>query len=130
MRKKITVLIVIFFLCFIGFTMFYNGFLGIESITIQKEDEPFQEGKVITDKDKIAIITGILNRANHITHTAYKLAIKPTYKIQLTYKDKSTEVLYVIENFDKDITLLDSDQGDYYKISEKQMKKILELLLK
>ncbi|MFJ7858940.1 hypothetical protein ACIQZM_13695 [Peribacillus sp. NPDC097206] len=40
------------FIFVIGFDMFYNGFLKIESMTIQKYDEAFEDGKTTTDKEK------------------------------------------------------------------------------
>ena len=129
MKKKILILIMIVFIFVIGFNMFYNGFSEIESMTIQKYDEPFEDGKTTTDKEKIATITGILNRANHLPkNIEYKLAGEPTYKIQLIYNDKNTEVIHVYENFDKNTTLLISNENGYYKINEKQTQKILELL--
>jgi hypothetical protein len=97
-------------------------------MTIQKYDEAFEDGKTITDKGKIATITGILNKANQL-NAEYKIATEPRYKIQLIYKDKSTEVIYVIEKFGKNKTLLSSNKKGYYKINDKQTQKILELLL-
>ena len=69
-----------------------------------------------------------MNRANDLNET-YKLAGKPTYKIQLIYKDKSVEVIDIYENFDKNDTLLCSDKNGYYKISDNQTQKLFELLL-
>lgn len=51
------------------------------------------------------------------------------YKIQLKYKDGQIEVLYVYENFRKNITLFVSDVRDNYKINNKQANELLDLLL-
>lgn len=126
--KKIFILILFVIIIVIGFNMFYNGFSKIEEITIQKYDEAFEYGKTTSDKRKIAAVTGILNRANDLNET-YKLAGEPTYKIQLIYKDKSKEVIDVLENFDKEETLLSSDKNGYYKISDNQTHKLFDLLL-
>lgn len=126
--NKIFLLIIFVILIVISFTMFYNGFSKIEEITIQKYDEVFEYGKTTSDKRTIAAVTGILNRANDLNET-YKLAGKPTYKIQLIYKDKSVEVIDIYENFDKNATLLSSDKNGYNKISDNQTQKLFELLL-
>ena len=129
MKKSIIILISIIFLSIFGFTVFFNGFYNIESITLQKPDESFETGEKITDKKKISTITGILNRANH-SKSRYKMAIDPEYKIQIIYKNNSKEidVLQVYTSFDKDKTLLSSDSGDSYIISTKQTKKLLNAL--
>lgn len=126
--KKIFLLIIFVILIVISFNMFYNGFSKIEEITIQKYDEEFEYGKTTSDRRAIAAVTGILNRANDLNET-YKLAGKPTYKIQLIYKDKSIEVIDIYENFDKNETLLSSDKNGYYKISDNQTQKLFKLLL-
>ena len=126
--KKIFLLIIFVILIVISFNMFYNGFSKIEEITIQKYDEVFEYGKTTNDRRTIAAITGILNRANDLNEE-YKLAGKPTYKIQLIYKDKSLEVIDIYENFGKNATLLSSDKNGYYKISNNQTQMLLELLL-
>ena len=128
MKKKILILIILVFIFVIGFNRFYNGFSKIESMTIQKYDEAFEDGKTTTDKGEIATIRGILNKANHL-NAEYKIATKPRYKIQLIYKDKSTEVFDVIEVFGKNKTLLSSNKNGYYEINDKQTQTILELLL-
>ncbi|MFJ7858939.1 hypothetical protein ACIQZM_13690 [Peribacillus sp. NPDC097206] len=69
-----------------------------------------------------------MNKANHL-NAEYKIATEPGYKIQLTYKDKSTEVIDVIEEFGKNKTLLSSNKNGYYEVNDKQTQKILELLL-
>ncbi|KQL18391.1 hypothetical protein [Cytobacillus solani] len=127
MKKGIIILISIVVLCFVGFKVFFNGFSNIESITLQKPDEPFETGEKITDKKKIGTITGILNRANH-SKSRYKMAIDPEYKMQIVYKNnsKEIEILQVYPGFGKDKTLLSSDTGDSYIISSKQTKKLLE----
>lgn len=126
--KKIVLLIIFVILIVISFNMFYNGFSKIEEITIQKYDEVFEYGKTTSDRRAIAAVTGILNRANDLNET-YKLAGKPTYKIQLIYKDKSVEVIDIYGNFGKNETLLSSDKNGYYKISDNQTQKLFELLL-
>lgn len=105
----------------------YNGFAKIESIIIQKYDEPFEKGTNITNEEKIDLVIGILNRANYLPNTEFKLAIEPTYKLQLINRDGSSEIIKIYEDFDKNTTLLSSDKRGYYKISEKQSKKIIEL---
>lgn len=125
--KKIVLLIIFVILIVISFNMFYNGFSKIEEITIQKYDEVFEYGKTTSDRRAIAAVTGILNRANDLNEE-YKLAGKPTYKIQLIYKDKSVEVIDIYENFGKNETLLSSDKNGYYKISDNQTQKLFELL--
>lgn len=127
MKKGIIILLSIVVLCFVGFKVFFNGFYNIESITLQKPDEPFETGEKITDKKKIGTITGILNRANH-SKSRYKMAIEPKYKIQIIYKNnsKEIEILHVFTGFDKNKTLLSSDTGDSYIISSKQTKKLVE----
>jgi hypothetical protein len=131
MKRKVIIFTVVTIFCFIGYSMFYNGFSGVKSVTIQENDKSFEDGKKTTDKEIIGTITGILNRSNKITHTEYKLAIEPKYKIQLEYKDTSKEVLHLYEGFNKNETLISSDKSNnYYKINEKQTKKIIQLLLK
>ena len=110
------------------FSFLDNGFSGIQSIRIQQHNEPINEGKITTDKEKIKTITGILNRSNRVTGN-YEMAYNYNYEIQLKYKDGKTEVLYVYKNFGKNITLFVSDVSDTYKISNKQANKILDLLL-
>ena len=129
MKKIIIYSIIAILLGALGFSFFYNGFSGIQSITIQKYDEPFSKGNITTDKKKIKTITGILNRSNRITDN-YELAHNPYYKIQLKYKDDKTEILYIHKNFDQDTTLIVSDIRDNYKVNGKQINKILDLLLK
>jgi hypothetical protein len=130
MKRKIIIFTVVALFCLMGYSLLYNGFFGVKSITIQENDKSFEDGKKTTDKEIIGTITGILNRANKITNTHYSLAIEPTYKIQLEYKDKNKEVLYFYEGFDTNETLIASDiSNNYYKINEKQTKKIIQLLL-
>lgn len=129
MKKNILILIMLVFIFVLGFNMFYNGFSKIESMSIQKYDEAFEDGKTTTDKGKIATITGILNKANHLKNEEYKIATEPRYKIQLIYKDKSMEVIDVIEKFGKNKTLLSSNKNGYYKINDKQTQTIVDLLL-
>ena len=126
MKKNLIIVISIVVLGYVGFKVFYNGFSNIESVIIQKPDEPFETGKIIIDKEKIATFTRILNRANH-SKSRYKMAIDPKYKIQILYKNTSKEVLHVFGGFGKDKTLLSSDSGDSYIISAKQTKKLLEI---
>ncbi|MCA1060339.1 hypothetical protein LCL96_15475 [Rossellomorea aquimaris] len=99
-------------------------------MTIQEYDETFEDDEKITDQEIIATVTGILNRSNKITNTHYKLAVQPTYKLQLEYKE-TKEVLYLHEGFDTNETLISGDSRDhYYKINQKQTDKIVQLLLK
>ncbi|MCA1065354.1 hypothetical protein QTG56_07200 [Rossellomorea sp. AcN35-11] len=130
MKKKLIISIIVALFCLMGYSMFYNGFFRVESISIQENDQSFKDGKKTTDKVIVRTITGILNRANKISKTHYKMAIEPTYKIQLEYKDQNKEVLYIYEGFDTNETLIASDNSNnYYKINEKQTKKIIQLLL-
>jgi hypothetical protein len=130
MKRKVIIFTIIALFCFIGYSMLFNGFSGVKSITIQEYDKTFEDDKKKTDKEIVAEITGILNRANKITNTQYELATEPKYKIQLEYKDKNKEVLYFYEGFANNVTLISSDiSPNYYKISEKQTKKIFQLLL-
>jgi hypothetical protein len=129
-KKGIFVLLVLIFAGIVGYNILYNGFSDIKTITIQTYEEPFEQGKVTTDQEKIDEITGILNRADHISGVEYKIGGKPKYKILLTFADKRTETMDILENFDLDTTLLISDKGDYYKISQKNIKRIKTLLLK
>ena len=110
--------------------MFNNGFSEIESIVIQKFDEPFEKGKRTVDREEIETVRGILNRSDHIMFTRYEFASEPEYKIQLTYQDKSRGELYLHKNFSKNTTMITSNLGDYYKINSKQTKIILDILLK
>ncbi|WGG46559.1 hypothetical protein [Rossellomorea sp. DA94] len=129
--KKI-ILTVLFVLLFglISYSMLYNGFTGVKSMTIQTYDESFDEVKPVTDPEIISTVTGILNRSNKITHTRYKIAIEPTYKLKLV-DQKSEEILYLHEGFDKNETLISSDRREhYYKINQKQTDKIVQLLSK
>ncbi|ANU10816.1 hypothetical protein A1A1_15378 [Planococcus antarcticus DSM 14505] len=80
--------------------------------------EAFEEEKTTTDRKKIAAVRGILNKASHL-NAEYKIATEPRYKIQLIYKDRSTEVIDVIEEFGKNKTLLSSDKNEYYEINDK-----------
>ncbi|MFU8692690.1 hypothetical protein ACNA6I_23030 (plasmid) [Rossellomorea sp. FS2] len=123
MKRKVMISIILTLLCFTGYSMFYNGFFSVEEIRIE-------DGLKTTNNETIGAITGILNRANKIKHTHYSLTVEPTYKIQLVYKDRNKEILYFYESFDKNETLIATDRSNnYYKINEKQTKKIIHLLL-
>ncbi|MCC5804083.1 hypothetical protein [Rossellomorea vietnamensis] len=63
--------------------MLYNGFSGVKSMTIQAYDSTFDDAEKVTDQEIISTVTGILNRSNKISNVHYKLAVEPTYKIQL-----------------------------------------------
>jgi hypothetical protein len=130
MKRKVIIFTVLALFCLLCYSMFFNGFIGVKSITIQESDKSFEDGKKTADKEIIGTVSGILNRSNKITNTHYSLAIDSTYKIQLVYKDNDKEVLYFYEGFDTNETLIASDiSNDYYKINEKQTKKIIQLLL-
>ncbi|MEG9298380.1 hypothetical protein V6B33_18090 [Mangrovibacillus sp. Mu-81] len=130
MKRKVIIFTVVALFCLLCYSMFFNGFIGVKSITIQESDKSFEDGKKTADKEIIGTVSGILNRSNKITNTHYSLAIDSTYKIQLVYKDNDKEVLYFYEGFDTNETLIASDiSNDYYKINEKQTKKIIQLLL-
>ncbi len=99
-------------------------------MTIQTYDKSFDGVKSVTDPESITTVTGILNRSNKISHTQFKLATEPTYKIKLVYQE-TEEILYLHEGFDTDETLISSDSRDhYYKISQKQTDTIVQLLSK
>lgn len=100
MKKTIIYPSIAILIVVLVFSFFYNGFSGIQSITIQQYDEPINDGKITTDKEKIKTITRILNRSNRVTGD-YEMEYKYYYKIQLKYKDGQIEVLYVYENFGK-----------------------------
>ncbi|QHE60439.1 hypothetical protein FHE72_04815 [Rossellomorea vietnamensis] len=130
---KKTILTVLFVIAFgwISYSVLYNGFSGVKSMTIQKEyDRTFDDAEKVTDHEVIATVTGILNRSNKITNVHYKLAVEPTYKIQLEYME-TDEILYLHEGFDNNETLISSDRSEhYYKINQKQKDTIVQLLLK
>ncbi|UTE78522.1 hypothetical protein [Rossellomorea sp. KS-H15a] len=129
MKKNIlTVLFVIAF-GWISYSVLYNGFSGVKSMTIQEYDRTFDDAEKVTDHEVISTVTGILNRSNKITDVHYKLAVEPTYKIQLEYQE-TEEVLYLHEGFDTNETLISSDRSEhYYKINQKQTDTIVQLLL-
>ena len=130
MKRTILTFIFIILFGFISYSKLYNGFSGVKSISIQEYDKTFEGAEEITDQEIIATVTGILNRSNKITNTHYKLAVQPTYKIQLEYKE-TKEVLYLHEGFDTNETLISSDSRDhFFKINQKQTDKIVQLLLK
>ncbi|QED48099.1 hypothetical protein [Cytobacillus dafuensis] len=128
MKKSIVILLLIVVIGFIGYKMFYNGFSDIESIAIQTYDKPFKKGVITTDKDKIATITGILNRAKHES-VCYELANEPSYEMEIIYKDKTNDILWIHQGFDKNKTLLYGNNCNAYFITEKRTKKMLNLLL-
>lgn len=128
MKKTIIYLSIAILVVVLVFSFLYNGFSGIQSITIQQYDEPINDGKITTDKEKIKTITRILNRSNRVTGD-YEMEYKYYYKIQLKYKDGQIEVLYVYKNFGENITFFVSDVRDNYKINNKQANEILDLLL-
>jgi hypothetical protein len=130
MKKIIlTVLFVILF-GLISFSMLYNGFSGVKSMTLQTYDESFDEVQPVKDPEVISTVTGILNRSNKITHTHFKIATEPTYKLKLVDQERE-EILYLHEGFDKDETLITGDHREhYYKINQKQTDKIVQLLSK
>ena len=128
MKKTIIYSCIAILVVVLVFSFFYNGFLGIQSMTIQKNGEPIKAAKITTEKEKIKTITRILNRSNRIMDH-YEFAYNYDYKIQLKYKDGKTEVLYVHINFGTNTALFVSDVRDSYKIDDKQTNKILELLL-
>ncbi|MEI5907247.1 hypothetical protein WAK64_09275 [Bacillus spongiae] len=129
MIKRVVIITVIALFCFIGFTMFYNGFSGVQSVMIQEYNHSFEEGKKVTDQEIIGTVTGILNRANKITNTQYKLAIEPNYRIQLEYKNEEKEVLLLYEGFDQNESLISTDRSNnYYKLNKKQTKSMVQLL--
>ncbi|RLQ94653.1 hypothetical protein [Falsibacillus albus] len=126
MRRYIIMVVFASLLCLIDYACLYNGFSGIESISIQKDDH----SKTTMDHGKISSITGILNRADHEPYTVYKLAVQPTYNIHLSYKDKPTEKLTIHKDFGTHTSLIKSDAKDgYFKVNKKQTEKILNLLL-
>lgn len=129
MKKTIGIFILLCLITFTGYSMFYNGFSNIQSISIQTYDEPFETGITITKEKEISKVTDILNRANAMSNTEYELASEPEYKVQLMYHGKSTEIIYIKESFDQNNSLLISNKRGYYKISEKQTKKALGILL-
>jgi hypothetical protein len=129
---KKTILTVLFVIVFgvISYSVLYNGFFGVKSMTIQESDRTFDDAEKVTDHEVIATVTGILNRSNKITNVHYKLAVEPTYKIQLEYME-TDEILYLHEGFDNNETLISSDRSEhYYKINQKQTDTIVQLLLK
>lgn len=93
MKKTTGIFIPLCLITFIGYSIFYNGFSKVQSITIQTYDEHFEKGKLTTDEKEISIITGILNRANALPNIEYELATEQTYKLQLKYHDKSSEII-------------------------------------
>ncbi|MEI2664106.1 hypothetical protein [Rossellomorea sp. LJF3] len=128
-RIILTVIFVILF-GWISYTMLYNGFSGVKNMSIQTYNGSFEDIEPVTNPKIITTVTGILNRANKITHTQYKIAVEPTYKIKLVYKD-TKEVLYVHEGFDTNETLISSDSRDhYFKINQNQTDSIVQLLSK
>jgi hypothetical protein len=130
MKKIIlTVLFVILF-GLISFSMLYNGFSGVKSMTLQTYDESFDEVQPVKDPEVISTVTGILNRSNKITRTHFKIATEPTYKLKLVDQERE-EILYLHEGFDKDETLITGDNREhYYKMNQKQTDKIVQLLSK
>lgn len=128
MKKSIGILLLIAVIGFIGYKVFYNGFSNIKSITIQTYDKPLKDGVITTDKDKIATITSILNRANH-KNVSYEFTVLPTYTMEIIYDDKSKESFMIFLKFSKNKTLLYGANGNSYFINEKQTKKMLNLLL-
>ncbi|WP_433750758.1 hypothetical protein [Falsibacillus pallidus] len=130
MKRKVSISIFVILLCIMTYSIFFNGFFGVNSIEIQESDKLYQAGIKTTDKKEMAEITGILNRANKLTLTKYKLAGKPKYNIHLEYRDKTKEDLHFYENFDKNTTLITSNKCScYYKINSRNTKKIFQLLL-
>ncbi|PFG07679.1 hypothetical protein [Bacillus sp. es.034] len=129
MKKIIlTVLFVIVF-GWISYSVLYNGFSGVKSMTIQEYDSTFEDAEKVTDQEVISTITGMLNRSDKITNVHYKLAVEPTYKLQLEYKE-TDEILYLHEGFDTNETLISSDRSEhYYKINQKQTDTIVQLLV-
>jgi hypothetical protein len=108
MKRKVIIFTAVALFCLLCYSMFFNGFIGVKSITIQESDKSFEDGKKTSDKEIIGTVSGILNRSNKITNTHYSLAIDSTYKIQLVYKDNDKEVLYFYEGFDTNETLIAS----------------------
>ncbi|RDI45670.1 hypothetical protein DFR59_102302 [Falsibacillus pallidus] len=130
MKRKVNISIFVIIFSIICYSIFFNGFFGVNSIEIQESDKSYNAGIKTTDKKQIAEIMGILNRANKITFTKYKIAGKSKYKIQLEYRDKTKENLHFYENFGKNTTLITSNKCScYYKINSRQTKKIFQLLL-
>lgn len=128
-RIMLTVLFVIVF-GWISYSVLYNGFSGVKSMTIQEYDRTFDDAEKVTDHEVISTVTGILNRSNKITNVHYKLTVEPAYKLQLEYKE-TDEILYLHEGFDNNETLISSDRSEhYYKINQKQTDTIVQLLLK
>lgn len=52
MKKTIIYPSIAILIVVLVFSFFYNGFSGIQSITIQQYDEPINDGKITTDKEK------------------------------------------------------------------------------
>lgn len=94
MKKAIIYSTIVILAVILIFPFFYNGFSGIQSMTVYPDDEPMKEGKITTDKEKLKTITRILNQSNRVTGN-YEMVYKYDYKIQLNYKDGDTEMLYV-----------------------------------
>jgi hypothetical protein len=130
MKKTILTILFVIVFGWISYSVLYNGFSGVKSMTIQEYDSTFDDAEKVTDQETISTITGILNRSNKITNVHYKLAVEPTYKIQLEYQE-TEEILYLHEGFDTNETLISSDRSEhYYKINQKQTDTIVQLLLK
>ncbi|MFS0780119.1 hypothetical protein [Bacillus sp. 1P06AnD] len=127
MKKKILLILLIVIIGFIGYTMFYNGFSNIKTITIKNYDKPSKEKVITSDKEKITKVTGILNRARH-KRVSYKLAIDARYEMELTYNDKTKDSLWIYIGFDNNKTLLYGSNSNAYFITEKQTEKLLALL--
>ncbi|MCR8848084.1 hypothetical protein NQ095_06675 [Rossellomorea sp. SC111] len=128
-RICLPVLFVIVF-GWISYSVLYNGFSGVKSMTIQEYDRTFDDAEKVTDHEVISTVTGILNRSNKISNLHYKLAVEPTYKIKLEYKE-TEEILYLHEGFDINKTLISSDSSEhYFKVNQKQTDTIIQLLSK
>ncbi|MGG3914404.1 hypothetical protein [Rossellomorea vietnamensis] len=129
MKKIILTVLFVIVVGWISYSVLYNGFSGVKSMTIQEYDSTFEDAEKVTDQEVISTITGMLNRSDKITNVHYKLAVEPTYKLQLEYKE-TDEILYLNEGFDTNETLISSDRSEhYYKINQKQTDTIVQLLV-
>ncbi|MFE8697613.1 hypothetical protein ACFYKT_14825 [Cytobacillus sp. FJAT-53684] len=125
MKKVIGVAGLVIIISLVSVLMFTNDFSNIKKVEYQKYNHSngtFGEVIVIDDNDRIIQITKIFNKGKH-QNIQYKKANHESFKLTLTYEDKTTEIIRIWGNMGRDFDLLESDTREgVYKLKDKKSR--------
>ena len=128
MKKVIGVGGLVIIISLVSVLMFTNDFSNIKKVEYQKYNHSngtFGEVIVIDDNDRIIQITKIFNKGKH-QNIQYKKANLESFKLTLTYEDKTTEIIRIWGNMGRDFDLLESDTREgIYKLKDKKSREKL-----